>query len=340
MPSGESRFVIACAGSRKTTSLVEEALKLNGARVLITTYTNENVDQLTSFFIDRVGSVPPHVTIQSWFSFLLQDGIRPYQLDVTQRDRVRTIDYVSEQPWSAKKSNFDAYFLTAGNDVYGDHAAEFAYEADVRSGGKVVRRLEEMYTHLFIDEVQDMAGYDLDLIERLFESNLVVIAMGDPRQATFQTNKSTKNSKFKGANIGEWVKMKEFPIEYRTDCYRCHQSICDFADGLYPSWPKSKSIGVADTTHDGIQYVTRDKVAAYMETHQPTVLRYWNKTDTMGLEAHNIGSVKGRTFARVLIFPTQPMIKYLKSGTLAEGSRPKFYVAVTRARHSVAFVMD
>lgn len=340
MPSADSKFVMACAGSRKTTSLVEEALKLRGARILITTYTNENVDQLTGFFVERVGSVPPHVTIQSWFSFLLRDGIRPYQLDMTKRGRVGTIDYVSKQPWSAKKSDFDAYFLTRNNDVYGDHAAEFAYEADVRSGGLVVRRLEQMYTHLFIDEVQDMAGYDLDLIERLFKSELIVIAMGDPRQATFQTNKSIKNSKFKGANIGDWVKIKSFPIEYRTECYRCHQSICDFADALYPAWQKSKSIDVADTGHDGIFHITRDEVATYMNDHKPVVLRYWNKTDTMGLQAYNIGSVKGRTFARVLIFPTQPMLKYLNGGSLAEGSRPKFYVAITRARHSVAFVTD
>jgi hypothetical protein len=332
---------MACAGSRKTTSIVEEALQLTGARVLITTYTNENVDQLTAFFVEKAGSVPPHVTIQSWFSFILREGIRPYQTEVTPAGRVGTIDFLSEQPWSAKKSDFDAYFLTRGNDVYVDHAAEFAYEADVRSGGLVVQRLERMYTHLFIDEVQDLAGYDLDLIERLFHSKLVVTAVGDPRQATFHTNKSTKNSQFKGAHIADWVQRKKFATQHWTDCYRCHQLICDFADALYPTWPKSRSVGVTDTGHDGIHRITRDKVEAYMAEHRPVVLRYWSRTNTMGQRAYNIGSVKGRTFARVLIFPTKPMLKYLKSGALADvGDVPKFYVAVTRARHSVAFVTN
>lgn len=341
MPSAESKFVMACAGSRKTTFIVEQALALANKRVLITTYTNENVDQVTAFFVEKAGEVPPHVTIRSWFSFILQEGIRPYQADVTKAGRVRTLDFHSEQPWSAKKSDFDAYFLTPANDVYSDHAAEFAYEADVKSGGLVVQRLERMYTHVFIDEVQDLAGYDLDLLGRLFRSNLAVMAVGDPRQATFRTNKGNKNSKFKGANIGEWVDKMKFPVEHWTDCYRCHQLICDFADRLYPVWPKSRSVGVADTGHDGIHQIKRADVEAYVATHQATVLRYWNKTNTLGLKAHNMGAVKGRTFARVVIFPTLPMLKFLKKGKLEEaGDLAKFYVAVTRARHSVAFVID
>lgn len=331
---------MACAGSRKTTHLVDRALALGDKRVLITTYTNENVEQITAYFVEKAGAVPAHVTIQPWFSFILREGIRPYQADVTKAGRVRTVDFVSKQPW-AKKENFEAYFLTKGNDVYGDHAAEFAYEADVKSGGLVVKRLEAMYTHLFIDEVQDLAGYDLDLVERLFQSKLAVIAVGDPRQATFRTNKSNKNSRFHGAHIGEWLKKKGFPVEHWTDCYRCHQSICDFANGLYPKWPKAKSVGVADTGHDGIHRIKKAEAAAYVETHGAVVLRYWSKTKTPGLKAHNMGAVKGRTFARVLVFPTGPMLKYLESGNLEEaGDVAKFYVAVTRARHSVAFVID
>ena len=55
----------------------------------------------------------------------------------------------------------------------------------------------------------------------------------------------------------------------------------------------------------------------------------------------NIGVSKGSTFDRVLIFPTKPMLQYIKSGNpdiLA--AREHLYVAVTRARHSVAFVVS
>jgi DNA helicase II / ATP-dependent DNA helicase PcrA len=61
----------------------------------------------------------------------------------------------------------------------------------------------------------------------------------------------------------------------------------------------------------------------------------------MGLPAMNIGVSKGSTFDRVLIFPTKPMLKYIKSKDLAALPAPeRLYVAVTRARYSVAFVVS
>jgi DNA helicase II / ATP-dependent DNA helicase PcrA len=56
----------------------------------------------------------------------------------------------------------------------------------------------------------------------------------------------------------------------------------------------------------------------------------------------NFGMSKGLSFDRVLIYPTVPIIKWLKncSSDLAATSRSKLYVAITRARHSVAFVYD
>ncbi|TDD29176.1 hypothetical protein E1287_31465 [Actinomadura sp. KC06] len=55
----------------------------------------------------------------------------------------------------------------------------------------------------------------------------------------------------------------------------------------------------------------------------------------------NMGQSKGQTFDRVLIFPTSKLKTYLHTCNPADaGDRAKFYVAVTRARHSVSFVLD
>ncbi len=48
MPLIKNKVIIACAGGRKTTHLVEEALKIVDEPVLITTYTLENLDQISS----------------------------------------------------------------------------------------------------------------------------------------------------------------------------------------------------------------------------------------------------------------------------------------------------
>lgn len=61
-----------------------------------------------------------------------------------------------------------------------------------------------------------------------------------------------------------------------------------------------------------------------------------------GTDALNFGLSKGLQFDRVLIVPTGPMKKYLKTGVLShvEKARDKLHVAITRARHSAAFVFD
>jgi ATP-dependent DNA helicase UvrD/PcrA len=72
--------MIAAAGSGKTTFLVKEALGVEDKNVLITTYTEANEAEIKKNIIEETkGYVPKNITIQTWFSFLLQHGVRPYQ---------------------------------------------------------------------------------------------------------------------------------------------------------------------------------------------------------------------------------------------------------------------
>ena len=95
------------------------------------------------------------------------------------------------------------------------------------------------------------------------------------------------------------------------------------------------------TGHDGLFPITRSEVLNYYETYKPIVLRYDRNTDSLGLPAKNFGIAKGSTYDRVLIFPTQSWRRYFKDGDQTRvTSREKFYVALTRARFSVAYVTD
>jgi DNA helicase-2/ATP-dependent DNA helicase PcrA len=97
------------------------------------------------------------------------------------------------------------------------------------------------------------------------------------------------------------------------------------------------------TGHDGIFQVNENDFKEYIKEYRPVVLRHSVKAKTQGLEGFNFGSVKGLSFDRVMIFPTEDIKTFLRSGTvdkLAEGTRAKLYVAITRARFSVAFFVD
>ena len=80
----------------------------------------------------------------------------------------------------------------------------------------------------------------------------------------------------------------------------------------------------------------------YVRRFEAQVLRYNRNANTYGYAALKFGDSKGLEFDRVLIIPHGPIRKYLRTGDPKEvaGSLEKFYVAVTRAKHSVAFVYD
>jgi DNA helicase-2/ATP-dependent DNA helicase PcrA len=116
--------------------------------------------------------------------------------------------------------------------------------------------------------------------------------------------------------------------------------ICDFSDKLYPEMPRTKSLNTTKTGHDGIFMVCEVELSDYIDRYHPQVLRDTKKTATADLPALNFGLAKGQNFDRVLIFPNGPIKAYLKNGDpnkLKDITKAKLYVALTRARYSVAF---
>lgn len=336
--------ILAAAGSRKTEYVVDAALAVSEGRVLITTYTNENQRQIIQRIEQKVGAVPRYISIVGWFSFLITQCAKPYQ-----RARVGTpllingLNFIGGRSRFAKKSE-NQYFLDGNNDLYRDGVSDFVVALNSDSNGAIVRRLENIYTHIFIDEVQDLVGYDLDVLDMLMTSSIWLTLVGDPRQHTLSTNIGQRNKKYRGAGIRDWFEERAGTCQLQTRdiSHRCNQTICDFADAIYPDMPKTISSGVDQTGHDGIFYISPKRVEEYLgQYHGVIVLRHDKRANTLGIPAMNIGVSKGSTFDRVMIFPTKPMLDYLKKRDPAILKAPeRLYVAVTRARFSVAFVVD
>jgi len=78
---GNKKLVIASAGAGKTKEIVDEAIARYEANqsVLILTYTQNNQQEIMQRIARRLGAVPNNIQIKGWFSFLLEDLIRPYQ---------------------------------------------------------------------------------------------------------------------------------------------------------------------------------------------------------------------------------------------------------------------
>lgn len=339
---------VSAAGSGKTYGICKEALAIasTGDRVLITTYTNLGVEAIRKEIkAQNDGVVNPRVVVKSWFSFILSDMIKPYQNCLTHVvNGIRGYDYSQAYGhinyFSADKNE---KYITNANMVRSNEASRLVCKLNKDSGGKVIQRLEEIYKAIFFDEIQDMAGYDIEIIRMLIESAVYIVCCGDNKQATYATHNAKKNKQKTGKNVwsffSELEKQGLVDIERNLVSRRFNSQICSFANNVFPIGESITTIMHEVTVHDGVFLIGKDDVDVYYNTFKPKVLRYDIKTKTGNYPAVNFGACKGETFERVMIFPNNPMEKFVVKKQPLK-SPEKYYVAVTRGKYSIAIVME
>ncbi len=343
--TSRNEIILAAAGSGKTHRLIAEALANPGERVLITTYTRENLAQIEARLWDASNGYSNGVSTMTWFEFLLRDAVKPYQSYMTDILRIRSINFIQEKPRFKKRSDFASYYLDASNNVYSDAVSDLACVLEQASNGCVIHRLEQLYDTILIDEMQDLAGWDLEFVKLLLQSRLRVVLVGDPRQAVYSTNRSSKNSGYRNMGIVKWIdQLERSGLCTRSEMsysYRCNQEICSFADALFPELPKTQSACNRASRSSGVYFVLTADAPAYKSIYHPQALRWDRRNKKAGPDAFNFGDVKGREFPRVLICPTKPILQYLGGESPLSGvALTKFYVAITRASDSAAILVD
>jgi DNA helicase II / ATP-dependent DNA helicase PcrA len=355
----ENKLMIAAAGAGKTTFLVEEALKQKDGNVLITTYTQANEEEIRKKIIEKNKCIPKHITVQTWFSMLLQHGVKPYQ-DYLFKDKIKGMILVN-QPSGLKyynKRGFPVYYreeetrnhyFNSHNKIYSDKISKFVIRCNEKSNGAVIDRLSRIYSHIFIDEVQDLAGYELEILKLLFKSKSNILIVGDPRQVTYLTHLERKHEKYNQGKIKEFIQNECKNINCIIDedtlnvSYRNNELICNFSSKLYPEFKPCLSKQNDDVPHKGIFLIKEKDVDEYLKIYNPVQLRDNIRVNVNNkYPAMNFGNSKGLTFDRVLIYPTRPFVNWLKdhNSKLKPQSRSKFYVALTRAKYSVGIVFN
>ena len=352
-----NKLIIAAAGSGKTTYLVKQAVQQEDG-VLITTFTNANEQEIHKKFIEKNGCVPHNVTIQTWYSFLLQHGVRPFQ-GVIFDGKIKGMYLVN------KKSGFKYYYKGApiyyGEDepkqcyftndmkMYSDKIAKFVCKCEEKTQGMVFERITKIYSNIYIDEIQDLAGYDLEIVKYLLKADCNLLMVGDPRQVTYHTHNEQKYKAYIDGNIEEFI-IKEcknlncvIDKETLNNSYRNNKAICSYSSSLYAEYGEVKTKQFDITGHDGIFLVKPEDINIYLETYKPIQLRDKRTVKVNNeYDVINMGEAKGLTFDRVLIYPTSTMKGWMinHSKELQPKTKSQFYVALTRAKYSVGIVFD
>lgn len=277
---------------------------------------------------------------------MLDEFVRPYQNVVCDVGRIDGLAFVNGRSvLFVGEAEGRRHFMDRSLNIYSDKISKYGVRCNEQSGGAVVRRLQRMYDRIYVDEVQDLAAWDLDILELLFESLIDVELVGDYRQSTYRTNDAAKYRQYAGQNIirrfREWEAAGVVTLEGMNHSYRCSQGICDFADRIFVDANSTESRNTIDTGHNGVFVVSPGLVAEYYSRFSPVVLRYDRRHACDGYPARNMKATKGLTFDRVLIYPHGPLRRLIATGNFTQLNDPAtLYVAATRARYSVAFVYE
>lgn len=354
----ENKLIIAGAGTGKTKYLIDRALTLN-EKVLITTYTINCKKEIIEKIIKINGYLPKNIVVQTWFSMLLQHGIKPYKksLQISKVNGVFFVQGRSGIKYIGKKGpiywgeqeDFRNHYFDSNNNVYTDKLSKLVIRIDDKTKGKVIKRLSLNFKNIFIDEVQDMAGYDLEFIKRLLMSNMNIILVGDPRQTVYKTHYEQKYLKYSDGNIANFIRSECKDLGCDIDsttlnkCYRCYKDIVVFVNDFYKEYKPMEYTEVEKKEHQGVFVIKKDQIEEYIKKYKPIQIVYSNRTKTCKLSPTiTMGKSKGATYNRVLVYPTKDFKNYLIKGTrnIKDETRNKLYVGMTRPINSLTFVID
>ena len=341
-----NEVIFAVAGGGKTQSIVNRCNNNPKKRLIITFTELGQLELRRRLEIGCPGSRPEVV---GWYSFLIDHFLKPYICDAFPHREYLGFNfkYRPERYVQGDRRYFDA------DGKVGKEGISFVALKICNSGEKAaIHRLEAIYDEIIFDEAQDFVASDLDLLKLLMESSIDTYIVGDPRQIVYETNQGDRrNSKYRGIDKVDWYRKQEdsglITITEMVENYRCNQQIVKFSNEIFPSCLNlAPAISAQPTTfeeHIGLYRITPGQFEDYVQTYSPLVLR-WSASSGRRYEnvcdIFNFGEVKGTSSDHVLIIPTDPILKFLKSREIMKPqARAKLYVAVTRARHSVAFIL-
>lgn len=219
----DKRVIFAVAGSGKTTHIISQLNLIDNA--LIVTYTNNNVENIRDAVIKKWGYFPKNIKLLSYFSFLHSFCYKPF---LGSKFKTKGIYFSSNKNFFA--NGIDRY-ISKGNRLFSNRISKLIEEENILEDVK--NRLSKYYTSLYIDEIQDFAGHDFNLLKSLAKSTINILMVGDFYQHTFDTSRDGSVNSTLHSDINKYQKsFSEMGISIDkttlSKSHRCSPNICKF----------------------------------------------------------------------------------------------------------------
>lgn len=334
----EKKLILAVAGAGKTTQIVE---RLNAdSRALIITYTNLNVDNLYKMVNSKFGCIPNGVKVMEYYSFLYYFCFLPFGY---LKWRPEGLNYLRINPKKRSYSKTDKrFYQDSGQRMYSNKLAELCrskYICDIKA------RLEKYFKYIFVDEVQDFAGYDFNFLLELSDYKGNFVMLGDFYQHTFDTSRSGSVNKNLYNDYGNYIERFEkhrilTDTKSLSRSKRCLPAVCEFV---------ASNLGIAMESalckKAEVRELNDDEIANAMNDDGILKLFLQNNSKYVNVRCKdNWGNVKGITHngdvCVVLNKDTYNKFKKNDYSGINPLTRNKLYVACTRATGNLYFVSE
>lgn len=322
--------MLAVAGSGKTTFLISQ-LNLN-QRFLLVTYTKNNYEHLRHSILKKFGFFPENIKVFKYFQFLYSFCFKPF-CGLDMKARGICFDYPDEQ--TRYHPGTEAYYKTKAGRLFSNRIAHFCKNHCVDG---IKDRLDKYYDFFFIDEIQDIAGHDFNLLLSIIPNKCNILFVGDFFQHTYDTSNDGNVNKNLYNDYNKYLKRwKNAGVTIDTfslsRSHRCSEEICAFVGKMGIS---IESTGEAQ----GNVFVlsNEQEVDAIVKDDRIPKLFLENSTNYR-CASMNWGASKGiNAFIDVCVVlnkTTQLLFQKGKLALLNSRSKNKLYVACTRAHRNL-----
>lgn len=331
----DKTVIFAVAGSGKTTRIVDEID--THRRFLILTYTEQNLLNLRRKIIAKYGCLPPNVSVMMYFTFLYSFCIRPI---AGLKVKTRGINFDDDPPRGRFKQTQPQYYFDASGRLFGGRAAKWLSSDDYLH--EVLARLERFFDVVCVDEVQDFAGNDFNLLLHLAKAKVGMLMVGDFRQHTYDTSRdgSTRGSLYD--DFDRYIRyFRDAGITVDLDTLaksrRCSPAVCSFI---------TERLGIpmqTSLTHSAeIVLVDNQDHANALRARPDVVKLFYKEHYKYACHSQNWGASKGEDhYDEICVVLNKTTLQRYQKGELhklAPSTLNKLYVALSRSRGNVYLI--
>ncbi len=333
----DKTLILAVAGAGKTTEIINNIKKDD--KTLIITYTENNYNILKNNIIKKFKGIPDNIKIYTYFTFLYRFCFLPLKKGF----KVKGLDFNSNPNKYIKAKDINYYYNRVSKKMYHNRLAKICSDYFIDD---IIKRIEKYFNYIYIDEIQDFASHDFNLLLNLIKTNCNILLVGDFYQHTFDTSRDGNvNSNLYNDYDNYINKIKNSDSNIKVDTVnflkskRCSKQVCEFITEYLKIKIESYN------NHDSIIREIDDENTIEKIANDDNIVKlfYQNSKKYDMKNKDNWGNSKGNTYINTCVVLNKNSYEKYKKHKLNElpsSTKNKLYVALSRATNDVYIINE